>query len=67
MSIQEDLLAEIEAFLVSRDMPQTTFGRLAMNDGKFVTRVRSGGNMTLSTVERVRRFMRSAPAQGQAA
>lgn len=62
MSTQEQLLAEIEAFLLPRRMAETTFGRMAVNDGKFVARLRAGGNMTLATVERVRQFIKSSPA-----
>lgn len=38
-------------------MAESTFGRLAVNDGKFVTRLRQGGRVTTATVERVRAFM----------
>ena len=57
---QGALLNEIEAFLRGRLVAETTFGRLAVNDGKFVPRLRAGANMTLATIERVRRFMREA-------
>lgn len=64
MNVQADLLIEIEAFLAARRgqpdaMAETTFGRLAVNDGKFVRRLRDGCNMTLATIDRVRKFMRS--------
>jgi hypothetical protein len=58
MTTQAELLAEIEAFLRHRKMAETTFGRLAVNDGKFMGRLRAGANMTLATVERVRVFIR---------
>lgn len=58
MSTQTDLLAEIEAFLASRKMAETTFGRLAVNDGKFVGRLRRGANMTLATINRAHAFVR---------
>jgi hypothetical protein len=72
MSVQAELLREIEAFLAQRgDMAETTFGRLAVNDGKLVGRLRSGRNMTLATIERTRRFLRdqavasrSTPTEG---
>jgi len=57
MSTQEQLLLEIETFLSSRQMAETTFGRMAVNDGKFVARLRRGGNMTISTVSKVRHFI----------
>ena len=62
------LLHDIEAFLTSRKMAETTFGRLSVNDGKFVARIRAGGVMTLDTFERVRRFIRTeAQASTEAA
>lgn len=73
MSTQDELLAEIETFLSTRKMAETTFGRVVVNDGKFVARLRSGANMTLATVERVREHIRqeearrTADAQPQAA
>lgn len=60
MTVQSDLLGEIEAFLANRKgMAETTFGRLAVNDGKFVGRLRAGCNMTLATIERTRKFISS--------
>jgi hypothetical protein len=57
MSIQSELLAEIESFLSGCDMKETTFGRLAVNDGKFVGRLRAGKNIGIGTVERVRGYI----------
>lgn len=54
MDTQAQLLSEIEAFLSTRKMAETTFGRMAVNDGKFVARLRAGANMTLATIERAR-------------
>jgi hypothetical protein len=56
----QELLVEIEAFLARREvqMTESTFGRLAVNDGKFVTRLREGGGLTLATVDKVRAFIR---------
>ena len=34
-----------------------TFGRLAVNDGKLVGRLRLGGRVTTGTVDRVRAFI----------
>lgn len=59
METQAELLAEIEAFLCNRKIAETTFGRLAVNDGKFVGRLRAGANMTLFTIQKARDFMRS--------
>lgn len=51
------LLSEIEAFVAKHAMAETTFGRLAVNDGKFVARLRDNGNITFSTAARVRDFI----------
>lgn len=64
METQAELLSEIEAFLSDRKIAETTFGRLAVNDGKFVGRLRAGKNMTLSTVEKVRCFLRDHSEEG---
>ncbi len=39
-------------------MAESTFGRLAVNDGKLVNRLRFGGRVTIETVERVMTFMK---------
>lgn len=57
------LLHEIEAFLAKQGMSATNFGRLAVNDGKLVSRLRSSANVTLRTVDRARAFMASAETQ----
>lgn len=59
MDTQTQLLSEIEEFLRTRKMAETTFGRMAVNDGKFVARLRAGANMTLATIERARNHIRS--------
>ena len=43
-------------------MAETTFGRHAVNDGKFVSRLRGGGKVTPVTAARVRSFMEKTPA-----
>jgi hypothetical protein len=57
MSTQSDLLAEILEFLPERKIKETTFGLMAVNDGKFVDRLREGANMTLATIDKARAFM----------
>jgi hypothetical protein len=61
MDIKADLVTDIDAFLAQSGMAETTFGRLAVNDGKFLGRLRTGGNLTISTVDRVRAFLTSHP------
>lgn len=59
----EILLAQIDEACRRLKMAQTTFGRQAVNDGKFVSRLQQGGRVTTRTVERVHRFI---SAQGGA-
>jgi hypothetical protein len=57
MDQRATLLSEITAFIAERGMASSTFGRLAVNDGKFVARIEAGGDVTSRTAERVRGFM----------
>lgn len=57
MDTQKQLLAEIECFLKDRKMTETRFGLLAVNDGKFVGRLRAGSNMMLATIDKVRGYL----------
>ena len=58
----EKLLCEISSYCRAVGMAESTFGRRAVNDGKFVNRLRYGGRVTLTTVERVRNFIAAGPA-----
>ena len=53
----ETLLREISEYCRGAGLAESTFGRLAVNDGKFVGRLREGGNVTAQTIARVRRFI----------
>jgi len=53
----ETLLAQIDEACRRMNIAQTTFGRQAVNDGKLVSRLQSGGRVTLETVNRVHRFI----------
>src|ERR1700693_6071080 len=55
----EVLLSEIASYCRETKVAETTFGRLAVNDGKFVSRLRNGSRVTTDTVRRVRSFMGS--------
>jgi hypothetical protein len=55
----ESLLREITEYCRSTGVAESTFGRLVVNDGKFVNRLRDGGRITTATLERVRSFMAS--------
>jgi hypothetical protein len=54
MDTRNQLLSDVEKFLTDRNMAPTAFGISAVNDGKFVSRLRAGANMTLATIDRVR-------------
>jgi hypothetical protein len=63
----EDLLQEISAYCRRAGMAETTFGRLAVNDGKLAARLRLGGQVTADTAARVRAFITRAPGPPAAA
>jgi hypothetical protein len=60
----ESLLREITDYCRRVGVAESTFGRLAVNDGKFVNRLRDGGRITTTTFERVRSYIANAPASG---
>lgn len=53
----QNFLKEIETYCRSHAIAESTFGRIAVNDGKFVGRLRAGRGVTMKTIERVRAFM----------
>ena len=61
MGETQKLLSEIEAFLRSAGMAESTFGRKAVNDGKLLSRLRSGASVTLEKAAQIRRFIASRP------
>ncbi len=57
----ESLLRDITDYCRRTGVAESTFGRLAVNDGKFVNRLREGGRITTTTFDRVRSFIACAP------
>src|SRR5712671_1758880 len=53
------LLVSISEFCRRAGMAESTFGRRAVNDGKFVSRLRDGARITPETLERVSTFLTS--------
>jgi hypothetical protein len=51
------LLDSISAFCRVNGIAESTFGRRAVNDGKFVARLRDGARITPETLERVSSFL----------
>jgi hypothetical protein len=59
--MSEALLRDIAEYCRSAGIAESTFGRLAVNDGKLVGRLRLGGRVTTDTAERVRAFIAHEP------
>ena len=59
--MSEALLRDIAEYCRSAGIAESTFGRLAVNDGKLVGRLRLGGRVTTDTVDRVRAFIAREP------
>src|SRR5205085_1415945 len=63
--MSETLLREIADYCRRTRMAESTFGRLAVNDGKLLSRLRLGGRVTTTTMDRVRAFIeRDPPPRG---
>ncbi len=62
----QDILVEISDFCRLAGLAESTFGRLAVNDGKLVSRLRDGGSLTLDTLDRLRGFIASHADNPQA-
>ena len=58
------LLGSISSFCQFTGMAESTFGRRAVNDGKFVSRLRDGARVTPETLNRVNEFMVKHGAAG---
>lgn len=57
------LLDEVDLYLRDTGMKETTFGRLAVNDGKCIGRLRKGGRAWPETVGRIRTYIAAHPAK----
>ena len=51
------ILGEIRDYCRATKTAESTFGRLAVNDGKLVSRLRDGANITTETLDKVRAFL----------
>jgi hypothetical protein len=63
----KSLINDIEAYCRVRSIAESTFGRMVVNDGKFVGRLRSGKGVTTKTVHRVRSYLDNAGTEDVAA
>jgi hypothetical protein len=59
------LLKEIDAFCLQQGLTETAFGRGAVNDPNLCRDLRNGRSPSLSTVEKIKEFMK--PAKKRAA
>ena len=57
MDEQQHLIQVIESFCSQSGIAESTFGRHAVNDGKFVGRLREGKGVTTATVAKVHRYL----------
>ncbi|OGA31597.1 MAG: hypothetical protein A3G80_10155 [Betaproteobacteria bacterium RIFCSPLOWO2_12_FULL_62_13b] len=61
------LLQEITHYCRSVGLAESTFGKLAVNDGKFVNRLRDGGRITTVTLDRIKGFIACNPPEADQA
>ena len=57
---KDQLLTAVIEFCKEFKMAESTFGRKAVNDGKFVSRLRTGARVTPETFEKVKKFINSS-------
>src|SRR6266498_1672425 len=53
----EQILGEIRDFCRQTQTAESTFGRLVVNDGKLVSRLRDGARITTGTLDKVRAYL----------
>src|SRR5665213_59446 len=61
----DQILGEIRDYCRATQTAESTFGRLVVNDGKLVSRLRDGARITTGTLDKVRAYLserRSAPS-----
>ena len=57
---KDQLLTAVIEFCQEHKIAESTFGRKAVNDGKFVSRLRTGARVTPETFEKVKKFINSS-------
>ena len=57
---KDQLLTAVIEFCKKYKMAESTFGRKAVNDGKFVSRLRTGARVTPETFAKVKKFINSS-------
>ena len=64
MPEHDELISRIETYCRSAEIAESTFGRRAVNDGKFVGRLREGKRVTTATIARVEKFLKQSGPGG---
>ena len=59
------LLEEIGTYCRDAGLAETTFGRLVVNDGKLLSRLRYGRRITTATLDRIQSYMAEHPARSR--
>ena len=62
MEDNRDIIERIEAYCRRYGIAESTFGRLSINDGKLVGRLRKGGSITMRTFRAVETYLSKEPA-----
>jgi SAM-dependent methyltransferase len=62
----EQILGEIRDYCRETQTAESTFGRLVVNDGKLVSRLRDGARITTGTLDKVRAYLSEAGAASAA-
>src|SRR5260370_15741209 len=53
----DQILGEIREFCRATQTAESTFGRIVVNDGKLVSRLRDGARITTGTLDKVRAYL----------
>ena len=53
----DQILGEIREYCRATQTAESTFGRLVVNDGKLVSRLRDGARITTGTLDKVRAYL----------
>src|ERR1700716_2216098 len=53
----DQILGEIREFCRATQTAESTFGRIVVNDGKLVSRLRDGAKITTGTLDKVRAYL----------
>lgn len=57
VTTSQQILGQIRDYCRETQTAESTFGRLAVNDGKLVSRLREGAKITTSTLDKVRAYL----------